>query len=292
MPITPDRLTRRRSLRLIAMAGASLCIPGGLSAAPPSPLPSPFSSRRIVVRTEGSGPDVVLIPGLGGGPGIWSGLTDSVTGYRWHLVHVRGFAGLPAAANATGELLNPLSDEIARYIRHMSLGTPAIIGHSMGGTLAMLTALRQPARVGRLMVVDMLPAAAGMIGGTAEGMGFLAQQLRNYFTSTVAGRRAFATLLRDATPSGRDSNADVIANALDELASLDLGSRLSSIRAPMTVVPAIPADANMAATLLSRTRTAYRPAATARIVPVQPSSHMVMLDQPAKFAAAVRRFLQ
>ncbi|HEX7823224.1 MAG TPA: alpha/beta hydrolase [Sphingobium sp.] len=288
MPIPPSSLTRRASLRLIAAAAPALALPGNLHAAPSPP---PFDSRRIAVRAVGSGPDVVLIPGLGGGPGIWSGLVHDLPGWRWHLIHVRGFAGLPADANAKGDLLIPLSDEIARYIREADLGAPALIGHSMGGTLAMLTALRQPARVGRLMVVDMLPAAAGMIGGTAEGMGFLAQQLRSYFTGTIAGRRAFAQLLRDATPSGRDSDPDVIADALDELAALDLAPRIAAITRPMTVVPALPADADMAAALLSRTRTAYRTVPAARIVPVQPSGHMVMLDQPVKFAAAVRRFL-
>lgn len=288
MLLTDDLAIRRSLLRMIAVAGASLVLSGTGAGA----LPSSFVSRRIAVRSEGHGPDVLLIPGLGGGPGIWSGLIRDLPGWRWHLIHVRGFAGLPADANAKGDLLVPLADEIARYIRESGLVAPALIGHSMGGTLAMLTALHQPMRVGRLMVVDMLPAAAGMVGGTAEGMGFFASQLRAYFTGTIAGRRAFAQLLQDATPSGRDSNPDVIADALDELAALDLGPRLSSIRSPITIVPALPAETRAAAVLLARTRDAYRPAAAARIMPVQPSSHMVMLDQPSKFAVTVRHFLQ
>lgn len=279
------RLTRRQSLALLGLS--SLALPHALHAAPPQP----FTSRRIAVRAQGTGPDVVLIPGLGSGPGTWSRLLGDVAGRRWHLIHVRGFAGLPADANARGPLLDPLADEIARYIAEAGLGAPAIIGHSMGGTLAMLTALRQPTRVGRLMIVDMLPAAAGLIGGTAQGMGFLAQQLRGYFTGTQAGRRAFAQILRDATPGGADSDQDVIANALDELAGLDLTSRLPSIRQPLTAVPALPADPQMADSLLARVRSAWAGAPTARIVPIQPSGHMLMFDQPAKFAAAVRTFL-
>lgn len=272
-------LTRRNALALLAVAAAM-----------PVRAAAPFLSRRIAVRAQGSGQDVILIPGLGTGPGIWSRLMADVPGKRWHLIHVRGFAGLPALANANGPLLDPIADEIARYIGEAGLGRPAVIGHSMGGTLALLTALRSPTRVGRLMVVDMLPAPAGLIGGTADGMGFFARQMRNYFTRTDAGRRAFAQILRD-TPSGADSDQDVIADALDELAALDLTPRLPTIRQPLTVVPALPADEQTAAIFWNRARTAWQGARAARLVPIRPSGHMVMVDQPGKFAGAVRGFL-
>jgi N-formylmaleamate deformylase len=278
-------LTRRQGL--ILLAGAAVALPGIVRAAPPQP----FESRRISVRPQGAGPDVILIPGLGSGPGIWNGVMRDVSGYRWHAVHVRGFAGLPAQDNALGALLSPLADEIARYARDNALIRPAIVGHSMGGLLGLLIALRHPQVAGRLMVVDMLPSGAAMVGGTAAGVGFLARQLRGYFTATPAGREAFASILRDAAPGGADSDPDVIAAALDELAGTDLGPRLPSIRTPLTIVPATPADPELAATALARTRSAYRGVAGARIVPVGPSGHAVMLDQPAKFAEAVRQFL-
>ncbi|MET0241031.1 MAG: alpha/beta hydrolase [Sphingobium sp.] len=278
-------LTRRQSIGLIA--AATLAPP--LHAAPATPA---FTSRRILVRSEGTGPDVVLIPGLGSGPDNWSRLVRDMPGRRFHLVHVRGFAGLPAEANAKGVLLDPLADEIARYIRESRLNAPALIGHSMGGILALLVALRQPASAGRLMVVDMLPAPAELLGGTASGMGFLARQMRAYFTGTQAGRQAFAQLMQQAIPAGANSDPDVIAAALDELATLDLGPRLAAIRAPLTVVPALPADNARASALLTQVRAAWRPASQARIVPMRPSSHMVMFDRPQEFAAAVASFLK
>lgn len=286
--MTDDRFPlERRSLILGVIAcGAAIALPGAAKSATPA-----FSSRRIAVDTIGSGRDVILIPGLGAGPAVWNALVGAVSGYRWHRVHVRGFAGLAAGANAQGPLLDPLADEIARYIAERRLSSPSLIGHSMGGTLAMLAALRHPASSGRVMVVDMLPLGAAMVGGTSAGLGFLSRQFKSYFTGTIAGRRAFAALLRDISPGAASSDADVIAVALDELARIDLGPRLATLKPPLTVVPAIPADARLKASALSRTRMAYAPARGARIVPVEPSGHMVMLDQPAAFARVVKDFL-
>jgi pimeloyl-ACP methyl ester carboxylesterase len=174
----------------------------------------------------------------------------AVPGCRWHLVHVRGFAGLAADANASGPLVQPLADEIARYMGAAGLERSAIIGHSMGGTLAMMLGLKGLA--GRLMVVDMLPEGAAMVGGTAQGMGYLADQLSQYFTGTKAGRTYLAQILAQA-PGAKGSDPDVIANALRDLASIDLGPQLGGIPAPMEVVYAVGA----ASVLLMPPRKAY-----------------------------------
>ncbi|MET0362406.1 MAG: alpha/beta fold hydrolase, partial [Sphingobium sp.] len=136
-----DRLIDRRVL----LIGGGLCV-GGLSLAGLALAGTParagaFISRRIAVSVRGTGRDVLLIPGLASGPAIWNRAMAAVPGYRWHLVQVRGFAGLPAEANATGDLIRPLSQEIGRYIRDARLTRPAVIGHSMGGTLALMLGL-------------------------------------------------------------------------------------------------------------------------------------------------------
>ena len=80
-----------------------------------------FASRRIAVTVRGTGRDVLLIPGLASGPGIWNRVLAALPGYRFHLVHVRGFAGLASDANGGGPLIQPLADEIARYVASAGL---------------------------------------------------------------------------------------------------------------------------------------------------------------------------
>ncbi|MBR2269822.1 alpha/beta hydrolase [Sphingobium sp.] len=276
-----DGLMDRRSL---------LCGAGALAAGWAMPaLAADFASRRIMVTVRGSGRDVLLIPGLASGPGIWNGVTGQMPGYRWHLVHVRGFSGLAADANGSGPVVQPMADEIARYIAAAGLRRPAVVGHSMGGTLAMMQGIKGLAS--RVMVVDMLPAGAAMVGGTANGMGYLADQLSQYFTGTAAGRRYLAQIVAQA-PGAEGSNPEVIATALRDLANTDLGPQLGRIGVPMSVVYAVGADQAQSVEITRRFRAAYAAKKDAKLLPIGPSGHVVMADQPTRFNAALGNFLK
>lgn len=276
-----DGLMDRRSL---------LCGAGALAAGWAMPaLAADFASRRIMVTVRGSGRDVLLIPGLASGPGIWNGVTGQMPGYRWHLVHVRGFSGLAADANGSGPVVQPMADEIARYIAAAGLRRPAVVGHSMGGTLAMMQGIKGLAS--RVMVVDMLPAGAAMVGGTANGMGYLADQLSQYFTGTAAGRRYLAQIVAQA-PGAEGSNPEVIATALRDLANTDLGPQLGRIGVPMSVVYVVGADQAQSVEITRRFRAAYAAKKDAKLLPIGPSGHVVMADQPTRFNAALGNFLK
>ena len=139
-------------LALLLAAPAAVPAPA-LAARTPAFVPTRFTAEVV-----GEGRDVILIPGLTASKEVWRGAVAAVPGYRYHLIQVAGFAGAPARGNAgAGPMVAPLADEIARYIEANRLKRPAIVGHSMGGTLALMLAERHPELVGRTMVVDMLP---------------------------------------------------------------------------------------------------------------------------------------
>lgn len=252
---------------------------------------SAFHSRRISVSVQGTGPDVIMIPGLGSAPSIWQGVMKAVPDYRYHLVQVRGFAGTPPEANGGGAMLAPLAAEIARYIGVSGLKRPAIVGHSMGGMLALMLGARYPRAAGRLMVVDMLPEGAGMVGGTATGMGALATQLGGYFTGTKGGRQMLRQLMGMFGPDAADNDPDTFAAALQDIANTDLTPELPKIGVPLTVVYATPADARQRGLIMDRYAAAYTGAGSAKLRPVGPSGHMIMFDQPQRFAAEMKAFL-
>jgi pimeloyl-ACP methyl ester carboxylesterase len=273
-----------------ALGLASVC------AAAPAPAPvqsapaaKPFAPTRFSVTVQGTGPDVILIPGLTASSDVWKGTVAAVPGYRYHLLQVAGFANTPARGNAKGEVVGPLAEEVARYIHSRGLRRPAIVGHSMGGTVAMMVAARHPSIPGKVMVVDMLPQPAGIVGGDTAGVRGLADSLRD-LSASPGGRRLVESAIRMfGNPEG-GADPDVTARATHELALTDLTRELPRIAAPLTVVYAS-LDPSRRAADDSRYRAAYSGKRGANLVRVDNSGHMIMYDQPARFRTELKAFL-
>ncbi len=254
---------------------------------------APFASPRFSVEVRGTGPDVILIPGLTEGRNVWASAVRAVPGYRYHLIQVAGFAGEPARGNGSGAIIAPLARELARYVEAQRLRRPAFIGHSMGGTLAMMLAADRPELVGRVMVVDMLPAPAGLFGQNPGDAGAIARGIAG-LTETGAGRQLYSSFVNVFSPPGssfRTSDPSVVGRTMNELAAMDLTPRLPAIRVPLTIVYASP-GASAGAALDQRFSRAYARARGARFVRIDNSGHMIMFDQPARLEAAIRDFLR
>jgi pimeloyl-ACP methyl ester carboxylesterase len=282
----------------LAFAGSAAALapaPTGVAPAPAAktaPAAKPFAPTRFSVQVTGSGPDVILIPGLTASREVWRGTVNAVPGYRYHLVQVAGFAGTPARGNAAGAVVAPLAAEIARYIDSNRLRGASIVGHSMGGTVAMMVAARHPGRAGKVMVVDMLPQPAGLVGSSPTGVRGIADALRG-LSGSEDGRRLIASAIRmfgNAEAEESDSDPDVVARATHDLAIADLTPELPRISAPLTVVYAAQ-DASRRAAADRAYASAYAGKSGARLVRIEDSGHMIMYDQPVRFRAALKVFL-
>ena len=277
----------RRNFITASLALALLgCAPSAGAAAPP------FQPKRFSVVVRGSGPDVILVPGLTASRDIWNGTVAAVPGYRYHLIQVNGFAGTGPGANASGPVVAALADEIAAYVKARGLTAPAMVGHSMGGTLTMMVAARHPGLIGRAMVVDMLPQPAGLLGSSASGVRGLAETLRG-LTASPGGRELVSSLIGmfgNPQAEATRSDPDLVARVTHELALTDLTPELPRIKVPLTVVYAVP-DAESRAVVENGYREAYAAKRDAKLVRIDDSGHMVMYDRPAAFQAALRAFL-
>ena len=293
------------SLSIRRMFLASLCALAAGTLAPA--FGADFSSARISVTTVGAGSDVILIPGLGSSPRVWRELTAAVPGHRYHLVQVAGFAGTATGANTEGAVAAPVAEEIARYIAASGMQKPAVIGHSMGGTIGMMLTGRHPGMVSRLMVVDMLPFLGVMFGPpgtTPDSVKPVADSLLTQFraadpaarqartTATIAGMVDTVAMRPGALDDSLKSDPDVSARAYHELVITDLTPELGRIDVPTTVLYVVPkAPGVTAAKIDGWYKAAYAPLKGVTLKRVDASAHFIMWDQSQQFQSEVREFL-
>jgi pimeloyl-ACP methyl ester carboxylesterase len=267
-----------------------------------------FTSDRISVTSTGSGPDVVLIPGLASSPRVWAEMVKAVPGHRYHLVHVAGFAGKAKGANGEGPVAAPVAAEIARYIETEKLGKPAVIGHSMGGTIGLMLAARHPQSLSKLMVVDMIPFLGAMFGPP----GTTADSIKPTANAITAARKAEdpATRMKKAeaslagmikTTSMRagamdDMNTtdqDVSANSFHELIVTDLMPELPNIKVPTSVLFVVPAGVPMTPEQMTGVYTAlYARLPGVQLKYIPNAAHFIMWDQAEVFQREVTAFLK
>jgi pimeloyl-ACP methyl ester carboxylesterase len=182
-------------------------------------------------------------------PSAWRGVEAAVPGYRYHYVQVKGFAGTRAEANSEGPVSGPVADEIARYIKKQGLEKPAVVGHSMGGTIGLMIAARHGEAVSKVMVVDQLSfmgAIYGPPGTTSQSVRATADKMRDGMFA--ASLEAFEKQLEAMTNAMVKSDAQrpmvladaegsdrrTVANAFHELIVTDLRPELGKITVPVT----------------------------------------------------------
>ena len=290
--------------RILLLLTLFLAVPGVAAAQAAQP---PFQSSRIVVTSQGRGPDVILIPGLASTSEIWRRTADRLDDrYRVHLVSIRGFGDIPPGANGQGPIAGPVADELRRYILSQRLGRPAIVGHSMGGLIALKVASDAPSAVGRAMVVDAAPffpalISAGATVGDVEPLARIAYQALMFLGDDVLRQQGEAMGLQLGGASDslfgamgwQGGDRATLAQGLYEVMTTDLRSRLPGITAPVTVVYGwSPDDASPRAHVDGLFRASYASLRSpARFEPVEGAEHMVMIDQPTRFMTALNRFL-
>lgn len=251
---------------------------------------------------------MILIPGLASSREVWADLATRLRqDHRLHLVQLAGFAGSPAVTDSEGKVLAPVAEAIADYIRTQHIEAPVIIGHSLGGEVALMLGARHPDQVGRLMIVDALPFYTLLIDplATSETATVQAAAMRSSLLaaspeqSEAMQKASIARLAKTEAvrpglvSAGISSDRKTVADAVYELMITDLRPELGRISAPVEVVYAYDAFYGVPASSVDATfRRAYASTPDIHFTRIDDSFHFVMLDQPERFASAVAAFLE
>jgi pimeloyl-[acyl-carrier protein] methyl ester esterase len=280
--------------RPLLAALAALCVtPAAAHAEEPAPCP-PF-------EVTGTGPDLVLVPGLGSHPETWETVKESLAkDYRLHLVHVAGFAGRPAKGDPA-QVLKNTEAEIIRHLDCQKVESALYAGHSMGGFLGLMLGADHPDRITRVVVVDSLPFfplifnPGATVAGTARiaedtRIGLLAQDRESFAESQ---RRGVLSLVQKPADQARvvdwsiASDRASFASAVHALMTTDMRPRLPQVKVPVRVIAASNLYAPRAR-VEPLFRTAYAGTPDFQLTVVDDSYHFIMFDQPEAFEKALR----
>jgi pimeloyl-ACP methyl ester carboxylesterase len=116
-----------------------------------------------------AGGTVVILHGLLGAARNWTTIAKQLADtHRVFALDLRNHARSPWADRMSFE---EMAGDVAAFIERHALSRPAVIGHSLGGKVAMRLALTRAGLVERLVVVDVAPIAyAHTLGSFVEAM--------------------------------------------------------------------------------------------------------------------------
>ena len=251
-------------------------------------------SGALRSRTVGSGPrNLVLIHGWGTHSGMWDPLCKEIGDeYTCHLVELPGHGGAPMVVPYDTDTL------VAALEGALPDCTDGLVGWSAGGLLGMTLALRRPDLDFPLVLLSAMPtlsACGNTVFSTMKGFVYsilhgVCEDAAMAFRALVRGRRPTAgrllakarlMLTRSAcTPSG-------MLKALRWINTHDATGQLCGLKRRTLVVhgtadTVIPPEFGL---LLARR------IPDARLELFEGASHTAFLDEPERFAALLREFL-
>lgn len=245
----------------------------------------------------GAGSPVVILHGLFGSRRNWGSIARRLGESRRVLTaDLRNHGDSPW--DATHDY-TAMTDDVARLIESAVGGPAAVIGHSMGGKVAMLLALTRPELVDRLVAVDIPPAASN---GTPVDY---VRAMQAVPLATLARRTEVEAALAEAIPDPK-VRAFLVTNVVSRPDGLAWGVNLDAIERQFAAIvgfPAVPPGrcfAKPSLFLIGERSDYVRPQHRdeirrlfpgAEIEVVAGAGHWLHADAPEAFVVAVNRFL-
>ncbi len=267
----------------------------------------------LVERHGAKGRPLILIPGLASGAWVWQ---ETVRQLRdEHVLYVVTLPGFDGRGAAAGKPIANAQEALVKLIETRKLARPVLIGHSLGGTLALAIAAQRPELIGGVVTLDGLPvfpgsehvslaqraqmaaaAPAALPAGpvTPQDQQRFAAQQQQYMRGMGVVDMARADELAKLTAR---SEPDAVMAYMNGILALDLRAELPKVTAPVLVIaPYFEPDA--AQMNISQTqKTDYYASLMAgtpnlKVVSVAPARHFAMFDQPEAVIGAIRNYLK
>ncbi|SHK29636.1 Pimeloyl-ACP methyl ester carboxylesterase [Reichenbachiella agariperforans] len=260
------------------------------------------------IDLSGQGQDILLIPGLTCDGAVWDATVSELQqNYTCHVITLPGFAEQPAIDVSEG-FTPQMSSELIRYVQENQLNQPIVIGHSLGGFLALDMLSQEPELFSKAVIVDALPFLAKIQNpqATEESMKpaaknmiaaqqntppeQYAEQQRMYLRSMITDEANIDTAMQWGAASDRST----VGQAMYDLYTTDLRDDIAQINKPVLVLGAYIAYLQYGVTkemTLTNFQNQYSELKGVQISLSDKGKHFIMWDDPDFFMQQTTDFL-
>jgi pimeloyl-ACP methyl ester carboxylesterase len=260
------------------------------------------------VEVTGKGKPMLLIPGLYCSGDVWKQVVDHYkASYQCHVFTLAGFAGV--TPDLRDNFLQAVKDDVVKYVNDKKLKKPVIVGHSLGGFLALWTAASAPGTFERVVAVDGVPFMPALQNpvATAESSKLVAENIRTGMQGatpeqTLANQKQYLPTMitsqdkiDDVAQMAMKSDAKTQGQVMYELFTTDLRETVASIDCPVLVLGAWIAYKKYGAThdnVMTSYVSQVAKVKNAKVDLNDTARHFIFYDDPAWFFEKTDSFLK
>ncbi len=200
-----------------------------------------------VKKTGHGNQSLLFIPGFASSGDVWNETTAKFEkNFTCYTLTMAGFAGTKPQADAS---FKDWEKGIAAYIKNNKIDKPIIIGHSMGGGLALAIAADYPELAGKIIIVDTLPCLAAIsdpnftskenndCSSTIEKLTAMSdEQFQKMQTQTMPRLLADASMQETVISWSMKSDRKTFAKMYCDFSNTDLREKIKNIQCPSLIL--------------------------------------------------------
>lgn len=260
------------------------------------------------IDIQGQGDPILLIPGLASSGSVWEETVDILKkDYECHILTLAGFADQKPMLLENG-YLPVIEKELITYIQKELHKKPIVVGHSLGGFLALSIASSEPDLLKEIIIVDSYPfmAAAYNPNASVENILPQAKQTRDMIISTSDSifiqqqNITMPTMITDpehintAIAWSLQSDRETVAQAMFELMTTDLRKEVEKVKIPILVLGSWYGAKDYGITkemVKTNYENQFLKATDCKIEMAETAKHFIMWDEPTWFINSVKSFI-
>jgi pimeloyl-ACP methyl ester carboxylesterase len=299
---------------IAALSVAGFALPAAAEMPPPLPkavATSSAGSLQISMYGQPGHQALIFIPGYALGPWEFAReITAYSANYTVYALTLPGFDGRHGAA---GPLFQTVTADFWTWLAAQNIGKPIVIGHSLGGSLAILLAEQHSELLKAVVAIDGLPILpgedeqstatreqnakdmAGAINMLSTSSQFADAEATYTLPLMVSSSKDVSGIAGKVEHDGVDIGTSAAWIAEDM--NLDLRPDLNKITVPLVVIAPYDDPIDQKTWPTANAKKAYYATllagdTTAQVEMISPSRHFVMLDQPQMLDTMLDAFLK